>query len=61
MPVNEKESNCNLFDQLSLLERIERVAKRGDQDAVLEEIEFERKQIERKLYQKPPLLGNDNL
>lgn len=61
MPVNEKELNCNLFDQLSLLERIERVAKRGDQDAVLEEIEFERKQIERKLYQKPPLLGNDNL
>ena len=61
MTLNEKESNCNLFDQLSLLERIERVAKRGDQDAVLEEIEFERKQIERKLYQKPPLLGNDNL
>lgn len=60
MPVNEKGSNCNLFDQLSLLERIERVAKRKDQDAVLEEIEFERKQIERKLYQKPPLLGNDN-
>lgn len=61
MTLNEKESNCNLFDHLSLLERIERVAKRGDQDAVLEEIEFERKQIERKLYQKPPLFGNDNL
>lgn len=57
MPINEKELNCNLFDQLSLLERIERVAKRGDCDAVLEEIEFERKQVERKLYQQPPLTG----
>ncbi len=61
MTLNEKESNCDLSDQLSLLERIERVTKRGDQDAVLEEIEFERKQIERKLYQKPSLLGSDDL
>lgn len=56
MPTNEKEYNGNLFDQLSLLERIERVAKQGDIDRVLEEIEFERKQIERKLYQQPPLI-----
>lgn len=61
MTLNEKESNCDLSDQLSLLERIQRVTKRGDQDAVLEEIEFERKQIERKLYQKPSLLGSDDL
>ena len=61
MTLNEKESNCDLSDQLSLLERIERVTKRGDQDAVLEEIEFERKQIERKLYQNPSLLGSDDL
>ena len=26
MPSNEKEINCNLFDQLSILERIEAVA-----------------------------------
>ena len=25
MPVNEKELNCNLFDQLTLLEDIEKV------------------------------------
>ncbi len=55
MPINEKEYNGNLFDQLSLLERIERVAVREDCKPVLEEIEFERKQIERKLYQQPPL------
>lgn len=56
MPINEKEINCNLFDQLTLVERIERVLKRGDLDAALEELEFERKQIERKLYQQPPLV-----
>ncbi len=55
MPINEKEYIGNLFDQLSLLERIERVAVREDCKPVLEEIEFERKQIERKLYQQPPL------
>lgn len=48
---NEKELNCNLFDQLSILERIERVAKKTNDELVLQEIEFERKQIERKLYQ----------
>lgn len=55
MPVNEKEFNGNLFDQLSLLERLERVAKSTNADAVLTEIEFERRQVERKLYQQPPL------
>ena len=57
MPNNEKELNCYLFDQLSILERLERVAKEANADTVLKEIEFERKQIERKLYQKPPLAG----
>lgn len=55
MPINEKEYNGNLFDQLSLLEEIERVAKRTNDTEVLEEIEFKRKQIERKLYQQPSL------
>lgn len=57
MPANEKEYNDNLFDQLSILERIERVAKAEKSEAVLQEIEFERRQIERKLYQKPPLIN----
>ena len=57
MPTNEKEYNGYLFDQLSLLERLERVAKQTDDKLILQEIEFERKQIERKLYQKPPLIS----
>lgn len=55
---NEKEYNGNLFDQLSILERLERVARAEKAEAVIKEIEFERRQIERKLYQKPPLIDN---
>ncbi len=51
MPTNEKEINCNLFDQLSILERIEAVTR---DEAALKQIEIERRQIERKLYQNPP-------
>lgn len=54
MPSNEKEINCVLFDQLSILERIEAVT---DDEAVLKQIAIERRQIERKLYQKPPLVN----
>ncbi len=56
MPINEKELNCYLFDQLSILDRLERTAKKIDCKEILDEIAFERKQIERKLYQKPPLI-----
>ncbi|MCI8727080.1 MAG: hypothetical protein HFG66_13335 [Hungatella sp.] len=58
MPNNEKEINCNLFDQLTILEDIERVAKRTNASEVLAEIEIKKKQIERKLYQRPPLAEN---
>lgn len=58
MPINEKELNCYLLDQISLLERLERVAKKTNAIEVLEEIEFERNQINRKLYQKPPLIND---
>lgn len=54
MPTNEKEINCYLFDQLSILERIEAVT---NDEAVLKQIAIERRQIERKLYQKPPLVN----
>lgn len=57
MPTNEKEYNGNLFDQLAILERIERVAQAENSEAVLQEIAFERRQIERKLYQKPPFIS----
>ena len=55
MPMTEKEFNGNLFDQLSLLDDIERVAKKADCQPVLDIIEIKRAQINRKLYQKPPL------
>lgn len=55
MLLNEKELNCSLFDQLSILERIERVAKKEKATETLAEIDFEKQQINRKLYQQPPL------
>ncbi len=55
MPTNEKEYNGNLFDQLSVVERIERAAKSGNMDNVIAEIEILKMEINRKLYQKPPL------
>lgn len=56
MPVNEKELNCNLFDQLTLLENIEKVANETQNiEKVLEMIAWKRQQVERKLYQQPPL------
>jgi hypothetical protein len=51
----EKELNANLFDQLSIVERIERHLKSGGQEAAQAEIEILKNEINRKLYQKPPL------
>lgn len=51
MPTNDKEYNGVLFDQLSILERIEAVT---DDEKALKQIALERRQIERKLYQQPP-------
>ncbi len=58
MPINEKELNCNLFDQLSILEEIEEVAVKTGADEVLKTVEKLKKRVERKLYQKPPLTDN---
>ncbi|MDE7048459.1 MAG: hypothetical protein K2P25_10845 [Lachnospiraceae bacterium] len=57
MPPNEKELNATLFDQLTLVERIERKAESGDIEEVRAEIEILKKEINRKLYQKPPLVN----
>ncbi len=59
MPTNEKELNCNLFDQLSLLEEIEEVAEKGDCKEVLNMISKKKRQVERKLYQQPPLVQKE--
>ena len=54
MPINEKEYNGNLFDQLTLLERLEIEAQKDNAENVLKQIAFEKNAINRKLYQKPP-------
>ena len=48
---SEKELNVNLLDKLDLLERLEI----ADQEGGYEKIKQQKKCIERKLYQKPPL------
>ena len=55
MPINEKELNAILFDQLSIVERIERHLKSGGQEAAQAEIEILKNEINRKLYQQPSL------
>lgn len=55
MPANEKEYNGNLFDQLSIIERIERQLENGGADAAKAEIEVLKKEVNRKLYQQPPI------
>ena len=56
MPVNEKEYNGNLFDQLTILDDLQ---EKEQAEETLKVIAKKRKQIERKLYQKPPLVNND--
>lgn len=59
MPITEKEYNGYLFDQLTLLERLEIVAKRENAKETLALIDFEKKAINRKFYQKSSL-SSDN-
>ena len=56
MPTNEKEYNGFLFDQLSILERIEAVT---DDEKALKQIAIERRQIERILYQSPQVIKEE--
>lgn len=51
MPNNEKEYDGYLFDQLTILERLERIAKKTEDKEVIDEISVIRKEVERKLYQ----------
>lgn len=55
MPNNEKEYNGYLFDQLELIERLEMVTEDNNIEAVKKQLSLEKKFVERKLYQKPPL------
>ena len=58
MPTNEKEYNGFLLDQIELIERLEIVIESGDIDAVKKQLALERKFVERKLYQKPPITSD---
>ncbi|MCI8696665.1 hypothetical protein [uncultured Acetatifactor sp.] len=51
----EKELNVNLFERLDLIERLEMIAENNDIEAIKKQLAIERKFIERKLYQQPPL------
>lgn len=54
----EKEININLLDQLDLLERLEMADAEGGYEKIKQQMAFEKKCIERKLYQQPPLISN---
>ena len=55
MPTNEKEYNGYLFDQLTILEDLQEVAEKENAVETLKLIEKKRRQVERKLYQQPPV------
>ncbi len=55
MPNNEKEYNGYLLDQLELIERLEMVIEDNNIEAVKKQLAIEKKFVERKLYQKPPI------
>lgn len=59
MPSNEKKLNCNLFDQLSLIEEAEEIAREENAEKTLRFLAKKKHQVERKLYQKPPLINKD--
>lgn len=52
----EKELNVNLLDQLDLLERLEMADNDGGYEKIKQQLAFEKKCIERKLYQNPSLI-----
>ena len=56
MPINEKEYNGYLFDQLTILDDIQEVAEKENAQETLKVIAKKRRQIERKLYQQPPFV-----
>jgi len=56
---SEKELNINLLNVLDLLERLEMADQDGGYERLKSQVAFEKKCIERKLYQKPPLNSDD--
>lgn len=56
--MTEKEYNRNLLDQITILDDIQKIAEEEHAEKTLKMIQKKRRQIERKLYQKPPLTEN---
>lgn len=56
MPMTEKEYNGILLDQITILDDLEEIAKEEGAEKTLKAIAKKRHQIERKLYQQPPLI-----
>lgn len=48
MPANDKEINCNLFDQLTILDDIQEIAEKENAVETLKIIAKKRRQAERK-------------
>lgn len=59
MPMAEKEWNCHLFDLLDLLDDLQETAEADYAEATLKLIEKKRKQVNRKLYQRPLLSSEE--
>ena len=57
--MTEKELNCHLLDLLDLIDDIQEAAETDQAETVLRLLAKKRKQINRKLYQKPPLLSEE--
>lgn len=61
MPTNEKEYNGYLFDQLELIERLEALLENSkDIETIKKQLAIEKKFVERKLYQNPPLASGQS-
>ena len=55
----EKEINVYLLDQLDLIEDVLEVAEKEGATETVELLKKRKKQLERKLYQQPPLVTED--
>ncbi len=53
--MGEKDYNGHLFDQLAMLDRLEEIAEAQNDEPMKKAIAKERRWIELKLYQNPPL------
>ncbi len=57
MPTSEKEYNGNLFDQLEIVEEALVLAHEENATKTIAYLEKKKEYINRKLYQKPPLIS----